>query len=244
MSSSENPLVKVEQSVPTTVSNNASTEAMFTSRLQLLQSMSEVIKGWKAEDHQEVEKPSAGEFWLGPPGGQSLSREFRAICISWRDHALRLKANEAELESYCAPTKGFPPKNDEESIFNKISSSPKQQKDGAKLITNMWGKDILVWVPFDQTTGKFAIYFMHSTARPEAVNAFNNRGKLLILRSQLVETASFSWYTPEIRVYPHPIEVGSIKLPTEEEVREELTKFLNPIPRGEGRTTVIDGQVR
>lgn len=237
-----NPLVKLEQSVPSTVSNNTSTDALFTTRLQLLQNLSQVITGWKAEENQGVTKPEPGEFWMGPPGGQSMGRDFQAICISWRDHALQLKGGETRFESYQAPPKGVPSKNVDEEIFSKISSLPKSQMEGKVQITNMWGKDVLFWVP---TVSKFAIMFFHSTARPSAANAFAARGKLLTLHSQFVETQSFSWYTPEIQVYSKAVDPGSVALPSEANVKDEMTKFLNPIPRGEGRTSITeDGRVR
>ena len=238
-----NPLMKIEQSVPSTVSNNASTEPLFTTRLQLLQNLSTTITGWKAEDNPGINKPEPGEFWLGPPGGQCLKKEFHAICISWRDHALQLRNSETVCESYISPPKGVPPKNVDEQIFAKVSGLPKQSKDEkGRPLTNMWGKDVLFWVPDYQ---KFAIMFFHSTARPCAANAFVARGKLLVVRSQFVETQSFSWYTPEIAVYSKAIEAGSIKLPNEAEVKEEMTKFLNPNPRGEGReSTTEEGRVR
>lgn len=237
-----NPLVKLEQSVPSTISNNTSTDPLFTTRLQLLQNLSTVITGWKAEENQGIEKPEPGEFWIGPPGGQSMGRDFQAICISWRDHALQLRGGDTSFESYQSPPKGVPPKNADEEIFIKISSQPKTTKDGKIQVTNMWGKDVLFWIP---SLSKFAVMFFHSTARPAAANAFAARGKLLTLHSQFVETQSFSWYTPEIQVYAKTIEPGSIALPRDADLKEEMTKFLNPIPRGDGRVTTTDsGQVR
>ena len=228
--------------VPSTVSNESSTESVFAPRLQLVNKQSKVMDNWKAEDGPA---PKPGEYTLGK---QVLGKPVVAIPITYRDHALQTKNfSEVSLESYKAPPKGMAPKDKDEEIFARIANAKKTENPDPKTqLTNMWGKDVLFWLPQQQ---KWAIMFFHSTARPASQDAYNNRGKLCLLKSDFIETKSFSWWTPVVQVSPAPSDPKEVdllrhSLPSTEALNDERTKFYNPIPNGEGRESVVDGRPR
>lgn len=229
----------VPLNIVSSVSSNVQADLPFTPRLQIITGTSQVVKNWKKE---EGPAPEDGVFWLGPPGGKNLGRKFLAVPLALRDHALQTKKSNVSKESYLSADKGSPPKNLDEKIFAEIMALPKQQpKEG---IFNWWGVDALLWLPNQRldngdaiSTGVFAVYFLHSTARPEKNNCVANRGKLCYVRSHENHSTSFTWSTPEIGPMNgdgrfDPVE---FPLPSKCEIEMEVTKFLNPSPKGEGR---------
>ena len=237
-------LIKINDEIESNVSSNAPVNTPFTPRLQILYGLSQVVKEWKDD---QGEKPLEGDFWLGPPGGQNLKRQIYVVPITLRDHALRYSGKTVNLESFKRPTAIMPPQNKDEEIFREIEKSPKQ--DQAKKQMNNWGMDVLLWLPIQRT---FAIHFLHSTARSAAsqfkdpVNKVNNLGKLMLWTSRRKNSASFSWWGPEA-TFPPPFDltdstqatlVESIKNNIPDH-KEELVKFLNPIPQGVGRESAV-----
>lgn len=233
--------------IESSVSSNAPTDAPFIPRLQILYSLSQVMKDWK--ESEQGKKPFEGDFWLGPPGGVNFGRSVYIIPIALRDHALRYSGKNVAAESFKRQeSKILPPNNKDEEIFREIENSPKQ--DQSKKQMNLWGVDTLFWLPPQclLSVGTFAIFFFHSTARQEtskfkdSKKNVNNCGKLMILESKPVKSANFSWLSPEPS-FPPPFNLAdseqvrlseAIKnsIPAPETLKEEVTKFLNPSPQG------------
>jgi hypothetical protein len=232
--------------IESSVSSNAPTDSPFTPRIQLLHSLSQIIKEWKSDG----DKPVEGDFWFGPPGGLNLKRQIYVVPISTRDHALRYSGKSVIFESFQRQSvEAHPPRNREEEIFREIEKSPKN--DVAKKQMNMWGADTLFWLPQLKT---FAIYFFHSTARnvvgkfKDSSKNVNNLGKLMILSSVTIKSSQFSWPSPEATIAP-PFDLSDSEqltlseqikgsIPSPEKIKEEVTKFLNPVPQGGGRDSI------
>ena len=221
--------------IPSSVSANAPTELPFTPRLQILHSLGKVIKEYQGD---KANKPDEGDFWFGPPGGINLKRQFVAVPLSVRDHALSVDNSSTLAESYDCPQKGSPPKNPNQETFDRIMKSPKQMKEGNKSIFNYWGQDIFFWLPRQENfdSPNFAIYFFHSTARPVAEQTMNHKGKLILMKSGVAKSSQFSWPTPEVYAGPL-VETDNPNFQCLKDsnflvtVKEEVTKFLNPIER-------------
>lgn len=235
-------LMALTNQVKGTVSTEAPVEQRFTARLQLLAALSDVRQKWKSE---QGPKPEEGNFWCGPPGGIFLGNKFRCIPIALRDHALRIHNGEATAESFNAPPLGTMPRTPQESVYLEIKSQVKvkgKDAQGKPLPINMEGKDILCWIPPQpqadtrwpgMSVGKFAVYFLHGTAAPEADNFKAYFGKAVTVRSKQPPSKQYVWFVPEVDLGPDGGACSPDELPDMAAAADELTKFLNPIAKGE-----------
>lgn len=235
--------------IPSSVGSNAPTEVAFLPSIQIVTSLSEVAKNYKPEGGGE--KPEVNNFWFAPPGGGAcLGMNFLAVPLATRDHAIQTKTGSLLLESYNAPAKGSPPKTEAEKIYAQIQALPKQQPK--EKIFNYYGGDVLLWVP-NQTLesgkpfmGAFAVYFLHSTARPQLDYCNKYRGKLCKVHSHENNT-QFTWYTPEFNPVMTPgqpmgaFDPNEFPIPAQQLVVLEVTKFLNPTARGENTPRSSEG---
>lgn len=219
--------------VPSSVSNEVSTEPLFTTRLQIVHPNSKVLVEWDSDDRP----PSPGDLWLGPPGGTNLGSSVAASPLAQRDHALQLNGSEVALESFKRSATGSPPKDVDEEIFRKIEASP---KDPTGKRMNHVGKDILFYLPEWKT---FTILFFKGTARPQAAMARqyfpsdkSKNFKKCRITSQMVQgRGTQRWWIPVVTLDGDGLFAAEDNLPTPKQLMEELTKFLNPLPKGEGR---------
>ena len=243
-------LASLSGQVQGTVSNNVSTEAAFTPRLQLIHGLSGVRTQWNKDSGP---KPDEGNFCVGPPGFFFMGQKFFCVPLAQRDHALETKDDNVLLESFNAPGVGQMPANDAESVFLQIKSKMGTKEKG---IQRRVGKDVLLWVtpqaqadprwPGLTGSGKFAVYYLAGTAVPEAENFKRNFNRKVLVRSHQI-TTSFTWYVPEVDLH----EDGSLdpsELPDLNIARDELTKFMNPVAKGDNmpKQTAegVDGRAR
>lgn len=230
-----------------TAGENVPPAAQWTQGIQIVYNNSTILDDW--DEKVDGPKPAVGEFWLGQKNGKPLGKVFVAVPIAIRDHALQTKGGETTAESFngckcCASTQRStsPPTNEEEKIFHSIASAPKQQDK--KL--NRWGSDVLLWIPEHKL---FAQIFLHSTNR-QCIGAYQaNFGKFCKIKSYTPPSSQYTWYLAECRPVMDVSTLDPQKetfLPTEEATVEEVTKFKNPTPRGEGRTNSsgVDGRPR
>ena len=230
------------QEVP--ISNNLPVDSLFTTRLQLIHDTSKVRKEWKAENGP---KPEAGDFLVGPPGAKLIGREFDAVSIFWRDHALQTRADEVTMESFDCPVRGMPPKNQDQEIFRMIEAS---KRSGDKKVQSRIGKDLMLWIPSEQ---KIVVYFLANTASREAVNAcvYDKEAKKYKFgyhvhfksRETPPSSSGYQWWLPEIEVVGLPT---AEMLPPQEILEDEFKKFIQPVPKGSGRVdnSGVDGRPR
>lgn len=224
--------------LPKTVSEgNVDTSPLFTTRLQIISGQSKVKVDWNKD---KGEPPVDGTIWFGPPGGKDLGIEIIVIPIAVRDHALQMKAGNVSLESFKAPPKIRPPQGIDEEIFRKIENNLKSKTKG---IINYTGNDVLFWViasiTYREPIEKFGIFFFRNTAIPEVANCKLNFGKICRLFSDKIVTANFTWYNPYIECLKSPKgEIPNYSIPDEFKLKEELERFWNPTPQGEGREVV------
>ena len=253
--------------IPSSVSTEVVTQKAFTTRLQMVHSLSKIMQEWKSEQGR---KPEEGQFWLGPPGTVNLGNCFFAIPIATRSHALCIRGGEVHEESFNAPAKGSPPKSKEEEIFLEIKGRDKQVKERKEI--NYVGGDVLFWLPPAQhysvqgskevpynpnnvfedyhPNGCYAIYFFNSTAAPVAEKAAGFRGKLVVVkRGADGKSAQFTWPLPEMFAFPgtlDPTDSFHQKLaiiPSQDSIKDEMTKFLNPAKPG-AKAEGVDGRPR
>ena len=236
---------------------NVSTESVFQGRMQLLNAMSRVLKGEGTKG-----KCSEGDFVFGPPGFVNLGTETYLVPIAKRAHALQLKnQDQVSAESFDTAPKGSPPANAQQEVFSKIANAPKQVKEGKDNYTNMWGNDVLFWSPI---VSKFMIYYFHSTARGSSDDAYNLRGTLVRLQSELIPGKLGSWYGPVVSGSGFTADTartiqnsdgsqtmfGTIDgkdfvfpFPSPTAIKAEIEKFKNPQPQGQ-ETNAPDGRPR
>ena len=230
------------QEVP--ISNNLPVDSPFTTRLQLVHDTSKVRKEWKAENGP---KPEAGDFLVGPPGAKLIGREFDALSIFWRDHALQTRGDEVTLESFDCPPRGMPPKTSDQEVFRRIEE---MKRSGDKKFQSRIGKDLMLWIPAEQ---KIVVYFLANTAAREAGNAciFNKETKTykfgfhVHFKSRETPPSSngYQWWLPEIEIIGLPT---AEMLPPTEVLKDEFQKFIQPTPKGAGRVdnSGVDGRPR
>ena len=252
---SQSALAKLADATVGTATNNIDAKTPFTARLQLLHGPSKVRVDWNKD---QGPKPDEGCFWVGPPGGAFMGLQFIAVPLAWRDHALQTKGETVMLESYNAPGLGQLPKTPDEDVFVAIKTAAANKKNQVdKTLQNRVGKDVLLWIPAQKQAdprwpgitsgGKFAIYYLAGTAVPEADNFRANFGRLVTVKSHEVNGKSFSWFVPEVTMHGD----GSIDptmLPDMAAAQDELTKFANPIAKGEAMPKPaaegVDGRAR
>ena len=166
-----------------------------------------------------------GEFYCNK---DSLGREFKAVIGPWRYHALRMKENKIDLESFCiTPNSRFNPEKNEWLHPDGFTPNFKEIKDkkipddGMKL-TNMAGFDVLLYLPDHNLYGFF---FIAKTAltmpKPEVFPTCQaNPNRLMYWRAEKAPSTKYTWYIPQVRLSTDPVE--------HQWDQEVIEKFLNP----------------
>jgi len=145
-----------------------------------------------------------------------LSPEVDIVIVSWRPKAVQ--SGDDFIIDY------HPEINDQgevtNPIFKKIVDNSGIRDSGC-----MYGPEFLVWVPGAST---FATYHMNSkTGRREARNMEPLIGKAATLKCHLIEQGKYKWHGPIAIPCTTPLE-----MPSEEDIRDQWTKFQNP-PKNE-----------
>lgn len=135
-----------------------------------------------------------------------LGETVDCLPIAWRPKALDVSDRSTVISV-------FNPDSDE---FKRIYSESGIQDSGC-----MYGPEFLIWVP---QIKQFACLFMGSkSARRESGNIKNKLQQPITLKSKLIETAKYKWYSPVTTVCTTPFE-----LPTIEALQDAVDKFNNP----------------
>ena len=151
-----------------------------------------------------------------------LTPEVDIIIVSWRPKAIQ-SGDDFLIDYYPdVDEKG----NIQNPIFKRIV-----ELSGVKDSGCMYGPEFLVWIP---SANSFATYHLNSkTGRREARNMEPLLGKAATLKCRLIEQGKYKWHGPVVI----PCST-SLDTPSEEDIREEWTKFQNP-PKNE--VEVVEG---
>lgn len=138
-----------------------------------------------------------------------LGPEISIAIITWRSKAVRTRGD--------TPVIIYDQKS---PLFEEIKAESVIQDSGC-----MYGPEFLVWVP---DAGTFATYHMNSkTARREAKKMKPLIGGPATLKVRLIENQRFKWHGPVVLPCSTPLQMC-----LEEEIREQYTKFQNPVEVG------------
>lgn len=218
------------------------TSTDFTGRIQLIYGTSKVRTEWKGKG----KKPDDGTYWWGTSddNGKSLGTEWLGVVIATRNHALQLKAGQADMEAFDRPAPGKPPATKEQEIFMQIETKARDYKNNKDYANKaMFGSDVLFYVP---SINEYGIYFMHSTASTEASNCRANKGKLVKICLQNPAPKNkqgITYNSPSVEDTDQPTEPINID---PDKLKLEYARFVNPIAKGNFTEIVQgpDGRVR
>jgi hypothetical protein len=138
---------------------------------------------------------------------EDLGREVDVLMVTFRPRAL--DTSDTDNIRATSDING--------DLFKEIQDkSDNEENSGA-----MYGPEFLLYVP---KVGKFATtLFGSKSARNEAKNAIQYKGRHCTFKSKLIETKKYSWQAMLITACSTPFEI-----PTREVIMEVATEFLNP----------------
>lgn len=135
-----------------------------------------------------------------------LGETVDCLPIAWRPKALDVSDRSQVISVY-------DPDSDE---FKRIYAESGVQDSGC-----MYGPEFLIWIP---QIKQFGCLFMGSkSARRESGNIKTKLQSPITLKSKLIETAKYKWYSPVATICTTPFE-----LPTPEILLDNVEKFNNP----------------
>jgi len=152
----------------------------------------------------------SGKFPMGHFGlvdGQEvmdLGSQFDCIVIAWRPKAMRTGETIEILYDPTVPN------------FQKIVDESEIKDSGC-----MFGIEYLLWLP---EHGYLPFFLNNKSSKYEAPAFKAMIGKAATVKSILIETKRYTWHAPKIIKCTVPFTA----LPTEDEVRKEITSFNNP----------------
>jgi hypothetical protein len=209
-----NALAALGDAIPTTSLSTKEIAEMskvgeYTPPIRLMQKQSEAVEN-------EAIGIRSGQFLWDTD--TVLGNSFNCIPLCMRPHAMRMENKAVKFETFN--------KDSQEYKDIMVDQSKKPKVEGA-----MAGADILVYVP-----GRgFAICFLYGTNRQSIPDFVNNAKKAITVQSEKVETTKYTWNVWQVVPCTTQLSTDDI---TEDQLKAEVAKFLNPVAKTPG--TVVD----